>query len=190
MKVALIIWDEFTDLDLFLPWDLLNRVRLYGGRSDWEVNILGTKKEHVSDAGMVISTSGMLEEASRADAVLFTSGKKVPELINDPSFLSRITLNPDQQFIGAMCSGTLMLAALGLLENREATTYPTRREMLQAYGVTVVDRPFVIQDRIATAAGCLAAIDLSTWVIRSLAGEDMVSTVMQTVAPNGLQQAL
>lgn len=183
MKIALIIWDQFTDLDLFLPWDLLNRVRLYGGITDWEVTILGSDPIHLSDAGLPVATMGRLEEVKSADAVLFTSGRKVPELINDPSFLSRFQLDPTRQYIGAMCSGTLILAALGLLQNREATTYPTRRELLRSYGVTVVDQPFVSQDHLATAAGCLAATQMSNWIIGALAGEEMISTVMQTVEP-------
>lgn len=40
MKIALVCLDDFTDLDLFLPWDVLNRVRFVGGLDDWDVRIV------------------------------------------------------------------------------------------------------------------------------------------------------
>lgn len=40
MKIAIVCFDNFTDIDVFLPWDLLNRVRLVGGISDWDVQLL------------------------------------------------------------------------------------------------------------------------------------------------------
>ena len=43
-KIAIVIFDKFTDIDLFLMWDLLNRVRI----ADWEVKILGEKSVHLS----------------------------------------------------------------------------------------------------------------------------------------------
>ncbi|MBD0382545.1 hypothetical protein [Paenibacillus sedimenti] len=50
-EIAIVCFDDFTDLDVFLPWDLLNRVRLVGGIADWEVKLLGTEPSHVSMAG-------------------------------------------------------------------------------------------------------------------------------------------
>ncbi len=44
MKIAIVCFDNFTDIDVFLPWDLLNRVRLVGGISNWDVQLLGTEK--------------------------------------------------------------------------------------------------------------------------------------------------
>jgi hypothetical protein len=48
MKISIVIFDEFTDIDLFLMWDLLNRVRI----PDWEVRIVGDKSHHISTTGL------------------------------------------------------------------------------------------------------------------------------------------
>lgn len=64
MKILIGTFDDFTDLDLFLPWDLLNRVRLVGARKDWEVKIVGTKKTHISMSGLRIHVSGIIDEIS------------------------------------------------------------------------------------------------------------------------------
>ncbi len=75
---------------------------------------------------------------------------------------------PGRQMIGSMCSGALELAALGLLDGAEAMTYPTATTELEAFGVTVVEEPFVANGNGATAAGCLAAQHLVGWVVERL----------------------
>jgi transcriptional regulator GlxA family with amidase domain len=179
MQIALIAFDDFTDIDIFLAWDLLNRVE----RPGWRVRILGTAARHRSKAGLVLPVHGLIEEAASADAVLFASGPATRRLSRDPEYLSRFRLEPARQHIGAMCSGALLLAALGLLKGRRATTYPTAKEALIAFGVEVVDAPFVQEGRIATAAACLAGVDLAGWVIESLVGAEARDAVLREVAP-------
>lgn len=70
-KIAIVIFDKFTDIDLWLMWDLLNRVRI----EDWEVKILGERESHLSATNIEVKTHGMIEEANEADAVLFVSGE-------------------------------------------------------------------------------------------------------------------
>src|ERR1044071_4931024 len=111
MKIAIVIFDKFTDIDLFLMWDLLNRVRI----DDWSVKILGEAPAHVSATGISVATQGRIEEANDADAVLFVSGQGTRVKMIDKEWLSRFHLNPERQFIGSICSGALILAALGLL---------------------------------------------------------------------------
>ena len=65
MKIAIVIFDKFTDLDLWLMWDLLNRVRVDG----WEVKILGEKSTHISATGIEVKTHGLIEEANNADEI-------------------------------------------------------------------------------------------------------------------------
>ncbi|MBP1967670.1 DJ-1/PfpI family protein [Paenibacillus aceris] len=185
MKISIICFNDFTDLDVFLPWDLLNRVRLVGGIADWEVKILGTETSHVSMAGLIIPMHGMIEEANSSDAVLFGSGKGVQQLFQDPSYLSRFKLSVDKQLIGSMCSGALLLGAMGFLTGKQATTYPTAADQLASFGVEVVNESFVNNGNISTAAGCLAGQDLSSWVIKTLIGSEMTNRVLETVQPVG-----
>ncbi|WP_459501628.1 DJ-1/PfpI family protein [Bacillus sp. C1] len=185
MKVCIVCFDEFTDIDVFLPWDLLNRVRIVGRVKDWKVKIVGTKAVHTSVAGLTIPMSGTIEDMKDADAVIFASGSGVQRLIRDSNYLNGLQLNPDKQLIGSMCSGALILGALGLLTEKRATTYPTVMKQLSKYGVQVVEESFVNVGNISTAAGCLAAQDLVSWIIESLVGEDMVHKVLESVKPVG-----
>ena len=181
MLIAQIVFDRFTDIDVFLAWDLLHRVR----RPDWTVKLLGTEAHHTSRSGLTIPMHGRVEEAGLADAVLFASGPATRELRFDRDYLARFTLDPKRQLIGSMCSGALLLAALGLLEGKRATTYPTAVQLLRDAGVEVVDEPFVREGNIATAAACLAGVDLAGWVIETFLGKGARDAALAEVRPAG-----
>ena len=181
MKTSIVIFDKFTDIDLWLMWDLLNRVRIEG----WEVKIVGENESHVSATGQVINTHGRIEEANDSDAVLFVSGFGSRDRIADPAWLSRFNLDPERQVIGSICSGALILAKLGLLEGKTATTYPTVKTTLEGLGVEVVERSFVDHGNIATAGGCLAQQYLIGWVIEKLVDADLAKLVVKSIQPVG-----
>jgi transcriptional regulator GlxA family with amidase domain len=181
MDIAIVAFDGFTDIDVFLPWDLFNRV----DARPWRVAILADAPSITSIAGLTIPTHGRLREAADARAVLVTSGPGLRAKLDDAAFVAALRLDPSRQLVGSMCSGALLLAKLGLLENKRATTYPTQRARLSAMGVEVVEEPFVREGNVATAAGCLAALDLAGWMIASLAGEAQRDMVLRSVQPVG-----
>ena len=180
-KIAIVIFDKFTDIDLWLMWDLLNRVRI----EDWEVKILGERESHLSATNIEVKTHGMIEEANEADAVLFVSGEGTRARIADENWLAKFKLNSEKQFIGSICSGSLILAKLGLLEGKTATTYPTAKTALESFGIEVVEKPFIAHGRIATAGGCLAQQYLIGWVIENLVDKDWAKLVVKAIQPVG-----
>jgi putative intracellular protease/amidase len=180
-KISIVIFDDFTDLDLFLMWDLLNRVRVDG----WSVRILGTRDSHLSKTGMAIPTHGRLSEANDADAVLFISGSGTRQCIKDETWLANFNLDPEKQLIASICSGALILAKLGLLDGKTATTYPTIKTTLEAMGVEVVEKPFISHGNIATAGGCLAQQYLVGWVVEKLANKEWSELVLRSIQPVG-----
>lgn len=181
MNVGIVIFDNFTDIDLWLMWDLLNRVRV----DDWTVKILGERESHVSVTGMTAATHGRLEEVKNADAVLIVSGPGTRDRILDDGWLSRLELEPSRQMIGSICSGSLILAKLGLLDGKTATTYPTSKPLLESLGVEVVEEPFVAHGNVATAGGCLAQQYLIGWVVEALAGKDWRELIIKAIQPVG-----
>ena len=181
MRASIVAFDQFTDIDVFLIWDLLKRVKL----PNWEVEIVGDKDSHVSLGGLLIPTHGKLERANSADVVIFTSGPGSRKKLEDPAFLGSFKLNLERQMIASMCSGALILAKLGLLRGQEATTYPTAKAALEAFGVRVVEKPFVANGNVATAAGCLAAQYLAGGVIERHAGSAIKDAVLKSIQPVG-----
>jgi transcriptional regulator GlxA family with amidase domain len=181
MRIDIVAFDEFTDIDVVLPWDLLHRVREPG----WDIRIVGTEPAHHSATGLPLPTHGSIDELSDANVVLFASGMGTRRLIKDPAYLSRLKLDPATQMIGSMCSGALILAALGLLHDIEATTYPTAAAELRTYGVTVVEKAFTSTGNIATAAGCLSAQDLCGWVVERHLGTARRDAMLLGIQPVG-----
>jgi transcriptional regulator GlxA family with amidase domain len=182
MQIAVIAFDEFTDIDVFLMWDLLNRVR----RPDWKVQLLGDRPSHVSRTGVRVEMQGAIELANSADVVLFASGPGARVKQRDADYLRRFALRPGPQSIGSICSGSLILAALGLLDGKRATTHPTARAELCAYPkVQVVDQALVCDGPIGTAAGCFAAVQLAGWVVEVFAGTETWQGVLREVEPIG-----
>lgn len=183
-KAVIVVFNQFTDVDVFLPWDLLNRVRLR--QKDFQVKIVGTEAVHRSVCGIDLAMQGTLEECRDADMVFITSGSGTRALYKDKNYLQQLPLDPSKQLICSMCSGALILAGLGLLDGITVTTYPTAFEALKEMGVTVVeDHHLVAHGNIATAAGCLAAVDLIAWAVEKLYDEQTAQDVIASVQPVG-----
>lgn len=181
--ITLVAFDKFTDIDVFLPWDLLNRVKLLN--SEWKVKIVGHAESHISVCGISLDMQGTIDDCNHADVVFFSSGPGTRKLMKDPDYLKLFKLNPARQIICSMCSGALILAALGLLDGLTATTYPTAVDELKSFGIEVEEKSLVTHGNIATAAGCLAAIELVGFIIEKLLGNDIKEEVIASVLPVG-----
>ncbi|MFN7876060.1 MAG: DJ-1/PfpI family protein [Pirellula sp.] len=187
MKAVIVAFDRFTDVDVFLPWDLLNRVRFQD--KEFSVRIVGPLAKHKSVCGLELPMHGGIEECSNADMVYFASGPGTRDLIKDEQFLKQVRLDPTRQVVCSMCSGALILAALGVLDGLSATTYPTAVEELRGFGVEVdTTKHLVTHGNIGTAAGCLAAVDLMGWAIERLFDKSVSQDVMASVLPVGRGQ--
>jgi len=181
MKVSIVTFDDFTDLDLFILWDLLNRVEDPG----WIVKLLGNKEKHVSSTGIEVKMHGQLEEANSSDAVLFCSGSGTRKKFQDKNFLDEFNLDESKQLIGSIDSGALLMGALGLLKGKTVTTYPRAdiKDLLEGMGAKVVWESFVRDGNVATAAQCLSGQYLAGWVIESLVDVEQKERALNSVAP-------
>ena len=188
MKAVIVAFDRFTDVDVFLPWDLLNRVRFRD--KDFSVRIVGPSTTHRSVCGLELPMHADLEECNFADLVYFSSGPGTREFIKNDALLKRFRLDPNNQIICSMCSGALILAALGILKGISATTYPTAVEELRGFGIEVeTAKHLVTHGNIGTAAGCLAAVDLMGWAIEKMYDQKVRQDAIASVLPVGQGQA-
>jgi transcriptional regulator GlxA family with amidase domain len=136
-------------------------------------------------SGVVLEAQASLSEAAEADAVIVGSGIRTREVVADPALMAQLKLDPTRQLLGAQCSGTLILAKLGLLNAIPACTDLITKPWVQEVGVQILEQPFFAKDNIATAGGCLASQYLASWVIARLEGIDAAKNAMQYVAPVG-----
>ncbi|MEY4735946.1 MAG: hypothetical protein RL302_265 [Pseudomonadota bacterium] len=186
--IAILTFDGFNELDSLIAYGMLSRLSLLGD-TQWRVSIASPTARVTSMNGLTIDAHIGLNEASNADAVLIGSGMKTREVANDASLLAQLKLDPARQLIAAQCSGTFLLAKLGLTGQIPACTDLTSKPWVQAAGVNVVNQAFFARGNIATAGGCLSAQYISAWLIARLKGLEQAREVLHYFAPVGEKDA-
>lgn len=184
MKIAILTFDGFNEIDSFVASSILNRMKPHG----WAACITSPTDEVSSMNGVRVQRQRPLEFAGEADAVIIGSGTKTRDIAADASLLSRIKLDPARQLIAAQCSGTLLLAKLGLIGDLPACTDLKTKPWVIEAGINVIDAPFVANGNVATAGGCLASHYLATWLIARGATAEDAKSVLSYVVPVGEQE--
>jgi transcriptional regulator GlxA family with amidase domain len=181
MHIAILTFEGFNELDSLIALGILNRIKKPG----WRVTLSCPAASVTSMNGVTVHAQSSLEEACTADAVIVGSGMRTREIVGTPELMARLKLDPARQLIGAQCSGTLILAKLGLLGGVPACTDLITKPWVQEAGIEVVNRPFHAQGNVATAGGCLASQYLAGWIIARLEGEEAARNALHYVAPVG-----
>ncbi len=181
MHIAILTFEGFNELDSLIALGILNRVK----RPGWRVSIASPATHVRSMNGVVLEAQVSLREASAADAVIVGSGMRTREVVGDEKLMAQLQLDPTRQLLGAQCSGTLVLAKLGVLEGVPACTDLTTKPWVEEAGVAVLNQPFVAKGNVATAGGCLASQYLAFWMIARLDGIETAQDALHYVAPVG-----
>jgi transcriptional regulator GlxA family with amidase domain len=182
VHIAILTFEGYNELDSLIALGVLNRVRKDG----WRVSIATPAPRVRSMNGVVIESMASLEEACAADAVVVGSGVQTREVVADPAIMGQLRrLDPTRQLLAGQCSGTLVLAKLGLLENVPACTDLVSKPWVVAAGVEVLNQPFFAKGNVATAGGCLASHYLAGWLIARLEGCEAAESALHYVAPVG-----
>lgn len=185
MHISILTFEGFNELDSLIALGILNRIKTPG----WRVTIASPTPQVRSMNGLVLERHISLEQANSADAVLVGSGMLTRDVVADPTLMSQLRLDPTRQLLGAQCSGTLVLAKLGLLGTVPACTDLTTKPWVQQAGVEVLNQPFFARGNVATAGGCLASQYLAAWFIARLAGLEAAQNAIHYVAPVGEKEA-
>jgi len=181
MHIAILTFDGFNELDSLIALGMLNRVRDAG----WRVSLACPAPRVTSMNGVEVSAHITLAEACQADAVLVGSGLKTREVVADAALMAQLQLDPARQLLAAQCSGALILAKLGLLQDVPACTDLITKPWVQEAGVDVLPQPFFARGNVATAGGCLASPYLAYWLLARLKGLQAADEALYYVAPVG-----
>lgn len=181
MHIAILTFQGFNELDSLVALGVLNRIK----RPGWRVTLCCPEPTVTSMNGVVVHAQSGLAEVGFADAVIVGSGIKTREVVEDPNLMAALPLDPARQLIGAQCSGTLVLAKLGLLGAVPACTDLTTKPWVQEAGVEVLNQPFFAAGNVATAGGCFASQYLAAWIIARSEGDEVARAALHYVAPVG-----
>jgi putative intracellular protease/amidase len=158
MKIAIALFDQVTALDAVGPYEVLQRL------PDAEVCFVGHRKGEIrTDNGFLgLTVDRTFDEVPNPEIVLVPGGIGTRALVHDDAILGWIrTAHQTSQFTTSVCTGSLLLAAAGILEGLNATTHFASRQLLAKYGAKPSEDRVVTEGKIITAAGVSSGIDMA-----------------------------
>jgi transcriptional regulator GlxA family with amidase domain len=165
--VAIPLFPRFTALDGIGPYEVLQRVPGY------DITFVGHERGPVrSDNGFLgIEVDATFEELTDPDIVVFPGGVGTRPLVHDERVLDWVrTAHRTTTYTTSVCTGSLVLAAAGLLDGLTATTHWGALEHLGKLGAVPTDARVVdhLDRRIITAAGVSSGIDMALRLVELL----------------------
>lgn len=158
--IAIPLFSRFTALDAVGPYEVLQRI------PDFDITFIGHERGVVrSDNGMLgVEIDATYEELPNPDVIIFPGGIGTRDLMSDERVLEWVrTAHATSTFTTSVCTGSLVLAAAGLLGGLSATTHWSALGVLTDYGAIPTGERVVehIDRRIITAAGVSSGIDMA-----------------------------
>ena len=170
MQIAIMLYPGFTALDFIGPYESLHYL------PDADVRFVWHEPGPVTaDSGvLVVGATHSFDETPAPDLVLVPGGFSTLQHARDDKVLEWVRrVHRGTQWTTSVCSGSVILAAAGLLEGKRATSHWAALPVLRTFGVDPVGDERIVDagDRIVTAAGVSAGIDLGLWLAGRIAGE-------------------
>jgi putative intracellular protease/amidase len=166
-RIVEAIYPGMTQLDFTGPHTVFSRI------PNAEVIVAASAGGSVeSDGGLTFAGTKRLDEIDRCDLIFFPGGFAATEVMNDAVFMREASrLAKSARYLTSVCTGSLVLAATGLLKGRRAACHWAWRDMLPLFGA-IPDPARVARDGdIITGGGVTAGIDFALVVAAELAGE-------------------
>lgn len=178
MQIAIVLYDRFTALDAVGPYELLSR--LPGA----DTVVCAEERGPVrSDTGVLgITADAALEEVRAPDIVLVPGGPGQGLLMEHEPLLGWLrAVDATATWMATVCTGSLLLAAAGLLKGRPATTHWAAMEGLSVYGAVPTSERVVRDGKYVTAAGVSAGIDMALELCGRIEGEEFAQALQLAV---------
>jgi transcriptional regulator GlxA family with amidase domain len=174
VRIAIPIFDRLTALDAVGPYEVLSR--LPGATVHFIAAEPGPKR---TENGMLAITADLaLDELTEPEVIVVPGGLGTRALTRDETMLAWLRhAHQYSQWTTSVCTGSLLLAAAGILDGLEATTHWLAFGTLRELGVTPVSRRVVEQGKVITAAGVSAGIDMALTLAARIAGEDQARAI-------------
>ena len=174
MEIAVLVFDRITALDAIGPYEVLSR--LPGARVHWVGLQPGPVRTDSGLATFVVEPT--LAELDRADVLVVPGGFGTRALIEDPAVLDWVrAVHETTTWTTSVCTGSLVLAAAGLLAGVDATTHWAARELLANLGANPVAERVVERGKIMTAAGVSSGIDMALTLAARIAGDEVAQAI-------------
>jgi transcriptional regulator GlxA family with amidase domain len=171
--VVFALFPGITQLDFTGPFEVFNRLP----KARCVLASVGGG-ELKADSGLTFSGVQRLADVEECALLCVPGGFGTLEAMEDRAYLSQLSrLASRAQFITSVCTGSLLLAAAGLLQGKRAACHWAWRDQLPAFGVTPDPARIVRDGKIFSGGGVTAGIDMALSVVAEIAGADYAQTV-------------
>jgi putative intracellular protease/amidase len=174
MRIAITLFDRVTALDAVGPYEVLSRIP--GARVDFVAAEPGPKR---TDTRMLALTADLaFGELPNPDVILVPGGYGTRALLEDEEFVGYVRrAHETSQWTTSVCTGSLVLAAAGILDGVEATTHWMEYELLERLGARPTGRRVVRQGKVFTAAGVSSGIDMALELAAEITNPEVAKAI-------------
>jgi putative intracellular protease/amidase len=174
MQVAYLLYDRFTALDITGPHEVLNSVP--DNESIFVAEETGPIRNESDTLSLVADAS--LDDIKSPDILVVPGGYGTRALLDREPLLDWIrTVHETTTWTTSVCTGSLLLAAAGLLDGAPATTHWLARDLVGELGANPVPDRVVKYGKIVTAAGVSSGIDMALELVKAINGEEVAQAV-------------
>jgi transcriptional regulator GlxA family with amidase domain len=172
MQIALVLYPQFTVLDITGPFQVL--VDVPGHDVVFVAEEAGLVIDHTGRCPLMASHS--LAEVTAPEVVV------VPGSLDDREPDEAVvqwlrTVHATSTWTTSVCTGSLYLAAAGILDGLDATTHWARRDHLERLGAHYTEQRVVEHEKVITAAGVSSGIDMALTLVGRMYGPEMAQAV-------------
>jgi len=173
VQIDIFLYERMTALDAIGPMDVL--ARLPGA----EVTFVGVEAGPVrteTNLGLVADVG--IADAPSPDILLVPGGFGQSDLMDHGPLLDWLRACHEQTtWTTSVCTGSLLLAAAGILEGKKATSHWLALDQLPNYGAIPTEERVVFDGKVVTAAGVSSGIDMGLELLARIAGDDLAQIV-------------
>jgi putative intracellular protease/amidase len=174
MQIAIPLFDRFVALDAVGPYQVLSAI------PGVEVRFLGPEAGPVrtDDRMLTVVVDGRWEDLPDPDVIVVPGGVGTRGLLKDERLLAWVrSAHAGTRFTTSVCTGSLVLAAAGVLEGLDATTNWLERDLLAELGANPVPDRVVERGKVITAAGVTAGIDMALMLAERLSSVEVAQAI-------------
>jgi putative intracellular protease/amidase len=174
MQIAYLLYDRFTALDITGPHDVLNSVP--GNEAVFVAEEPGPIRNESDTLSLVADAS--IDEVKSPDILVVPGGFGTRALLDHEPILSWLRdVHESSTWTTSVCTGSLLLAAAGILDGAPATTHWLARDLLKELGAIPVSERVVEHGKIVTAAGVSSGIDMALSLVQRINGDEVAQAV-------------
>ena len=174
MQIAYLLYDRFNALDIVGPHEVLNSVP--GNESIFVAEQAGPVRNESDTLSLVADAS--IDEVRTPEIVVVPGGFGTRALLDYEPLLSWLReVHETSTWTTSVCTGSLLLAAAGLLDGAPATTHWLARDLLKELGAIPVPERVVEHGKIVTAAGVSSGIDMALGLVQRINGDEVAQAV-------------